>query len=174
MSVKTLVTGLGACAILLAGLWNPGNARASLANAFDSGTTAIKQKGSLWTHGAKSGTDLKEGFSNLLLAGRQNSIRRSTARNNRQNGNFRQNYTRRNTPPRRSNYKVNRQSNPRFIQRNRNTKFSNPIPRSYSTRKRVSNNRSSLGKNNFRDSRNIIERPQSRRPVFITPRNRNR
>jgi len=171
MSVKTLVTGLGACAILLSGLWNPGNARANFANAFDSGATSFKQKGS---PRIQSGVDLKEGFSNLLLAGRQNSIRRSIARNNSSNSNYRQTNTRKNRPHGRSNYKINRQNDSRFIQRNRRTKFFNSTSRSYSTRKRRPNNRSYVGKSDFRNSRNFFKRPGSRKFEFITPRNKAR
>jgi hypothetical protein len=173
MISKTLVTGLGACVIFLAGFCLPDNANASFTNPFPIKTDLLKQKSSPRKQDAL-GVNLKEGFSNLLLANRRNSIRRSNARNNRENSNYRQTNTGRNRPHGRSNYKINRQSNPRFIQRNSRAKFSNPIPRTLSTRKRTPNNRSSVGTNNLRDNRNILERTRSRKVEFITPRNRTR
>jgi hypothetical protein len=157
MFIKKLVTGLGACAILMAGLWHPGNAKASFIDALDIKAISLEQIGSRGKHKAEPGVDLKKGFSSLLLA-------------NQRNSSFRKDNTRKKSQNRGTGYRTNRQNNPRFIQRGSKASFFNQNLRSYSKRGSFSNGRSSVRGNNFKNNLNIYKRPKSRNFTFITPR----
>jgi len=150
MSIKTLVAGLGACALFLAGLGQSGNADASVTHAFDT-KAPLEQTDSQWTREGKSGADLKEGFSNLLLA--YQGISSSRLYNKRIKRQYRG-----------TRHQTNRQNDPRFFQRGRRSSFATQGNRSYSNRRRIYNQRSSITgrNNNFRDSLNIHRRSRSR------------
>ena len=173
MRFKTLITGLGTGVIFLAGFCLAGNANASFTHPFHNKTDLFEQK-DLPRKQKQIGANVKEGFSTILLASRLSNRQSNRVANHRRNSVFRAQSSRRNRPHGRSNYSVNRQSNPRFIQRNSNTKFTTAVPRGILTRKRTPNKRSSVQQNNFRDRRNVFQRPNSRKVQFITPRSRAR
>ena len=146
MFIKSLVTGLGAICIFLAGLWFPGNAQASIVNTFERQSNFIGKSDPVRPHALKSGV-YSNGDSPYLLAA------------NRRSSNYRQLNSR-------SSKSRSYRPNQRTGRRVQSSGSSRQGRRSYSTsfRTRVPTGRSAVGtrKNSFRNRSDIFQRPKSR------------